>query len=328
MTDSKETIQIKWGLSLRKLSLLRIHKYFIVIIVLAAVFTLVGCEGPGGSPPGGIQPSYTISVSELASRLGLTVKKSGSPYFELTNTNNRVLLFAHGGGRIYVNGTPVGTMGTTTQVGGKTYVSELLVPKIRSYLKTYTPPKKNSYTPSNRSASGTVVVDPGHGGKDPGATSYLGYYEKTINLEIARKVASYLKSSGIHVIMTRNNDTFIELNERAAIANRAGADLFVSVHGDSHAKSSMNGYTIYVARSASWASKKIGATVEQAMEQTGLASKGVRNQDFRVLVRTACPAVLVECGYLTNPSEASLLNDSGFQDRVARAIANGVINSL
>ena len=129
MTDSKETIQIKWGLSLRKLSPLCIHKYFIIIVALAGFFIVTGCEGPSQYPQGGIQPSYTISISELASRLGLTVKKSGSPYFELTNANNRVLLFAHGGGRIYVNGTPVGSMGTTTQVGGKTYVSELLVPK-------------------------------------------------------------------------------------------------------------------------------------------------------------------------------------------------------
>ncbi|MHC5121764.1 MAG: N-acetylmuramoyl-L-alanine amidase family protein [Planctomycetota bacterium] len=178
------------------------------------------------------------------------------------------------------------------------------------------PPERSSSTPAT--ASGTVVIDPGHGGKDPGATSYHGYYEKTVNLRIARKLASYLE----------NRDTFIELNERAEIANRAGADLFVSIHCDSHQNRSQNGYTIYVARSASWSSKKTGAAINQAMGQTGLSSVGIRNQDFRVLVRTACPAVLVECGYLTNPSEASLLDDSDFQDRIARAIADGIIASL
>ncbi|MHC5096558.1 MAG: N-acetylmuramoyl-L-alanine amidase family protein, partial [Planctomycetota bacterium] len=65
-----------------------------------------------------------------------------------------------------------------------------------------------------------------------------------------------------------------------------------------------------------------------SMGQTGLSNKGMRNQDFRVLVKTACPAVLIECGYLTNPSEASLLYDSSFQDRIARAIANGIVASL
>jgi N-acetylmuramoyl-L-alanine amidase len=128
--------------------------------------------------------------------------------------------------------------------------------------------------------------------------------------------------------MTRNSDTFIELNDRADIANRANADLFVSIHCDSHPKSSQNGYTLYVARSASWASKKTAAAIEQAIGQTGLASVGIRSQDFRVLVRTSCPAVLVECGYLTNPSEAAMLYESNFQDRIARAIANGIVNSL
>jgi N-acetylmuramoyl-L-alanine amidase len=296
------------------------------MIALASILALVGCgESTQYSPS--IKPAYSVSVSQLAARLGLTVQTAGSPYYELKNANNRVLLFTYEGGRVYVNGTMVCHVGATSQVNGSTYVSELLIPKIRGYLVTspsYTPPVAS---PSH-SASGTVVIDAGHGGKDPGATSYTGDYEKTANLSIARKVASHLEERGIRVIMTRNSDTFIELNERAAIANRAGADLFVSIHCDSHPNRSQNGYTIYVARSASWSSKKTGVAIEQAMRQTGLSSVGMRNQDFRVLVRTSCPAVLVECGYLTNPSEASQLYDSSFQDRIARAIANGIVASL
>ncbi len=295
------------------------------MIALASILALVGCGGPGIPK----KPSYSVSVSQLAARLGLTVKTAGIPYYELTNANNRVLLFTYAGGRVYVNGAEVCRVGTATQVGGVTYVSELLVPKIRGYLISGSATTLKSYeTFRPRTASGTVVIDPGHGGKDPGATSYHGYYEKTVVLSIARKVASYLENRGVRVIMTRSSDTFIELNERADIANRAGADLFVSIHADAHANRSQNGYTIYVARSASWTSKKIGIAVDQAMGQTGLASKGMRNSDFRVLVRTACPAVLIECGYLTNPSEASLLYDSDFQDRIARAITDGIIAAL
>jgi N-acetylmuramoyl-L-alanine amidase len=270
--------------------------------------------------------SYLITIEQLASRLGLTVQKAGDPYYELKNANNRVLLFTYENGRVYVNGTSVCSVGTVTQSGGVTYVSELLAPQIKSHLISAQAPRV--VTPSYRTASGTVVIDPGHGGSDPGATSYSGYYEKNVNLSIARKVASYLENSGIHVIMTRNSDTFIELNDRAEIANRANADLFVAIHCDSHPKSSQNGYTLYVARSASWASKKTATAIEQAMGQTGLASIGIRSEDFRVLVRTTCPAVLVECGYLTNPSEATMLYESDFQDRIARAIANGIVNSL
>lgn len=312
---------------MKVLALLRIYKYLIISVTLASVLTLVGCGGSTQYSPSMSKPAYSVSVSDLAARLGLTVQTAGSPYYELKNANNRVLLFTYESGRVYVNGNSIGVVGTTSQVGGTTYVSELLVSKIRGYLITsYRPP---AVTPDiYRTVSGTVVIDAGHGGKDPGATSYTGNYEKTANLSIARKVASHLENRGVRVIMTRNSDTFIELNERAAIANRAGADLFVSIHCDSHPTRSQNGYTIYVARSASWSSKKIGAAIEQSMGQTGLSNKGMRNQDFRVLVKTACPAVLIECGYLTNPSEASLLYDSSFQDRIARAIANGIVASL
>lgn len=299
------------------------------MIALASILALVGCGESSRRSQNAGNPSYSVSISQLASRLGLTVQKAGSPYYELTNANNRVLLFIYEGGRVYVNGTSVCPVGTAAQVNGSTYVSELLIPKIRGHLITsYTPLVVTPDISAYGSVSGTIVIDPGHGGKDPGATSYTGNYEKAVNLSIARKVASHLENRGARVIMTRNSDTYIELNERAEIANRAGADLFVSIHADSHKSRSQNGYTIYVARSASWSSKKIGVAIDQAMGQTGLSSVGMRNSDFRVLVRTTCPAVLIECGYLTNPSEAALLDDSDFQDRIARAITDGIVNSL
>lgn len=308
--------------------MLRIRNNIIILTALVGCFTFVGCGGghvkPGFSTS---KPSYAITVEQLASRLGLTVQKSGDPCYELKNANNRVLLFTYENGRVYVNGSSVGSIGTVTKSGGVTYVSELLVSRIRAHLiSSHTPPK--TVTPNYRTTSGTVVVDPGHGGSDPGATSYSGYYEKNVNLSIARKVATYLENSGVNVIMTRNSDTFIELNDRAEIANRANADLFVSIHCDSHPKSSQRGYTLYVAPTASWSSKKTAAAIEQSMSRTELSSIGIRSRDFRVLVRTSCPAVLVECGYLTNPYEADLLDDSGFQDRIARAIADGIVNSL
>ncbi|MEN8126884.1 MAG: N-acetylmuramoyl-L-alanine amidase [Planctomycetota bacterium] len=305
---------------------MRIQKYLIVIIALAGCFAFIGCGGSNTTSRVTIKPAYSITITQLASHLGLTVQKGGAPYYELTNAYNRVMLFTYENGRVYVNGAIVCPIGTVAEVNGSTYVSRLLIPKIRGHLLTSSPIAVPDTT--YQSISGIVVVDPGHGGRDPGAQSILGYWEKDVNLIIARKLASYLENRGATVIMTRNSDTFVELNERAEIANRAGADLFVSVHADSHPSSSQNGYTIYVARSASWSSKKIGVAIERTMGQTGLSSVGIRNQDFRVLVRTRCPAVLVECGYLTNPSEADMLYQDDFQNRVARAIADGVAESL
>ncbi|MFZ9010997.1 MAG: hypothetical protein ACO20W_03785, partial [Anaerohalosphaeraceae bacterium] len=112
-------------------ALLRIYKYLIISVTLASVLTLVGCPGP---PSPKRIPLYSVSVSDLASRLGLTVLTAGSPYYELKNANNRVLLFTYESGRVYVNGNSIGVVGTTSQVGGTTYVSEMLIPKIRAHL--------------------------------------------------------------------------------------------------------------------------------------------------------------------------------------------------
>ncbi len=176
--------------------------------------------------------------------------------------------------------------------------------------------------------SGCVVIDAGHGGKDVGAISCLGFYEKTVNLSVARKVASLLRQRGLKVIMTREGDEFIELEERAAIANRNNAQLFVSIHCDSMEKSSKQGFTIYVARSGSRASRQAAEAIARAMAKTGLDNQGVREADYKVLIYTQGPAVLVELGYLSNYQEAGLLKDSSFQNRLAEAIAKGISDFL
>lgn len=273
-----------------------------------------------------------ISINELARKLGLTAKAAPTqPYYELTNANNRVVLFLYKDGRAYVNGKAVCPVGPIVDVKGTYYVSELLVSQIRPNLNsgqsawTPTPPTK-PWTP--RTATGLVVIDPGHGGKDPGAISVLGHYEKTINLSIARRVAAILQKRGVQVLMTRQGDTFIELNDRAEVANNAGADLFVAIHADSNPDPSRQGFTIYIARSPSETSRRLARSIENAMSSAGIQSRGIGNQDFRVLVRTTCPAVLVECGYLSNSWEAKVLTQAEHQDRIAAAIADGIINSL
>lgn len=268
-----------------------------------------------------------LSVSDLATRLGLSVAKAGAPYYELKNNANRVLLFVHDNGRVFVNGQPIGQVGPTVQANGAYYVSESLITQIRPHLKT-APAWTPAPTPKPRPGTAVVVIDPGHGGKDPGATSYLGNYEKNINLAIARKLAAILQKRGVQVVMTRQGDTFVELNDRADIANNAGADMFVAIHGDSMEDRTHRGFSVYISRSASEASRRLGRSIENALSRTGIPSKGLRTADYRVLVRTRCPAVLVECGYLSNPTEAALLMDGAHQDRIAAAIADGIMAEL
>ena len=306
-------------------------------IVCAAL--LAGCQPsprPAGNPAirkSSTPPAYMLSINDLGSQLGLSVTTAGNPYYELKNTANRVLLFMYENGRVYVNGDAIAQVGPVVDVNGTYYVSEILLSQIRPYLKSgqtaWTPapqPTPGTWTP--RTGSGLVVIDPGHGGRDPGAISYLGHHEKDIVLQIARRLEAILQRRGIQVIMTRRGDTFVELEERAAIANRAGADLFVSIHADSHNDRVHQGFTVYIANSASETSRRAGRSIENTMSRIGIPSKGLRTADYRVLVRTNCPAVLVETGYLSNPNEAAMLLDGGYQERIAAAIADGIINAL
>jgi len=182
---------------------------------------------------------------------------------------------------------------------------------------------------SARPATGyRVVVDPGHGGRDPGAISVIGMYEKQINLVVATEAARLLKRRGIDVWLTRATDVYLTLEQRAAIANGRRAHLFVSVHADSAVNRSARGFTVYIARRASSESHRAAGAVERAMRTTGMDSRKIRKADYRVLVQTHGPAILVELGYLSNHREAALLAQPHFQKRLAEAVAQGICGYL
>jgi N-acetylmuramoyl-L-alanine amidase len=277
--------------------------------------------------------AFRLSPVELANRLGLNVTEQNDRYIEMKNGTNRVLIFIHDGGRVFVNQTPIGSTGPVTRLNGTLYLPEILESMIRTHLRSTSyvapaPPKSQWMPPKPKAAGGLIVIDAGHGGKDPGTTSYLGYAEKGINLRIANKVAAILRAKGFTIKMTRTSDTFIDKYERAEITNRIGPDLFVAIHCDSLDQMTMRGYTVYVSRSASRDSRMAAGLVEDAMTSTGLSSRGVRGGDYVVLVNTNCPSILVECGCISNPREAALLYDSNFQDKIAAAIANGIEKAM
>jgi N-acetylmuramoyl-L-alanine amidase len=300
------------------------------LLIVIAVLGLNGC-------PMGQQSSQTMSFRlspyELATRLGLNVTEQTDRYIEMRNNNNRVLVFIHEGGRVFVNQKAIGDTGPVISLNHSLYLPELLERLIRPHLLSSSvaspTAQKPQWIPAKPGkASGLIVVDAGHGGKDPGTTSYLGNVEKNINLRIANKVAAKLKTKGFNVKMTRSSDTSIDKYERAELTNNIGPDLFVSIHCNSLPNIAMRGYTVYVSRSAGRDSRMAAGLVEEAMTSTGLSSRGVQGGDYIVLVNSNCPAILVECGCLSNPREAALLYDGNFQDKLATAIANGVTQAM
>jgi N-acetylmuramoyl-L-alanine amidase len=144
-------------------------------------------------------------------------------------------------------------------------------------------------------------------------------------LAVAVKVADLLEQRGIEVLLTRQQDRYIELEERANIANRRNADLFVSIHTDSNPDRSRQGFTVFVARAASPEAYRAATCIGQAMAATGSDSHGVREADYKVLVNTSGPAVLVEIGHLSNIQDIARLRDPGWQNRLAQAIATGIL---
>lgn len=174
----------------------------------------------------------------------------------------------------------------------------------------------------------TICVDAGHGGKDPGAVAADGTYEKTINLDIALQLRDLLRQAGVRVVMTRDSDYFVPLDERAEIANRAGADLFVSIHnnavGDASRRTMVRGTQTYYNEY-----QKFGNTVQfELADLLRIGDSGTYSRGFAVLRRTAMPAVLVEVGFLTNPHDLALLRDATFRANAARGIFNGVARHL
>jgi N-acetylmuramoyl-L-alanine amidase len=293
------------------------------ILLIPVVLAIAGCQpGERTSPEGGVVegPSGMISVQTLAGRLGMQVTGVATTHVTLKNSTNTVLIFTSTGGRVYINAKPIGEVGEMAMMGGAVYVGESLLERIRAAMRG-----QQAWKPSEpRKVTGCIVVDAGHGGRDPGAVSRTNSYEKTVNLSVARKLALLLRRRGLQVVMTRDSDRFVELEDRAAIANRYNARLFVSIHADSFPQSSRRGYTVYVSRSASLASRRAASAISKAMGRTGLSSQGIQRADYRVLVQTRCPAVLVELGYLSNYREAKLLSSGSFQSQLAAALANGI----
>ncbi|OGX68633.1 MAG: hypothetical protein A2189_08610 [Paenibacillus sp. RIFOXYA1_FULL_44_5] len=173
-----------------------------------------------------------------------------------------------------------------------------------------------------------VVIDAGHGGHDPGATSYSGKLEKDFTLSLATKLYNLLKQQpNIEPYMTRSDDTYIPLEDRPALANSIHADVFLSLHGNVYENnSSVRGTEAYYYSKTSYDFAKI--LHDQLLNGTDIPDRGIRYNNYRVLRLSEMPAALLEVGYLTNPTEEKELYDSKEQDRIAQILEQGIMKYL
>lgn len=193
---------------------------------------------------------------------------------------------------------------------------------------------------SNFEKGHIVMLDPGHGGYDPGAVTKQGVYEKSINLLIAHKVKEMLVPSGIEVFLTREADIDyvpdgvkgktskkqIDLNRRIEIAKNANADVFVSLHVNATAAGQESGSeTFYHYQSES--GKRLAELIQQELIKIpGMNRRIAKPGDFYIIKNTTMPAVIVEVGYLSSLKEQKKLQQAWYQEQLARAIAKGISN--
>lgn len=169
----------------------------------------------------------------------------------------------------------------------------------------------------------TVVIDAGHGGYDRGGIPGQRVPEKAVALDVAQRLEKRLRQAGYRVVMTRDSDIFVPLGERVRIANRYRDAIFVCIHFNSATRVGANGIETYYYSSNSAA---LAANIHrQVVSGTTGDNRGIRRRGYYVLRRTSIPAILVECGFLTNPTEAQLALESGYRQRLADRIADGVM---
>lgn len=170
-----------------------------------------------------------------------------------------------------------------------------------------------------------VYVDAGHGGKDPG-TIANGINEKDLNLSIALKVRNKLQQKGVQVVMNRETDVFVDFKDTAKHANSVNSDVFVSIHNNSATATSANGLeTFYTKQIDLPYGKEIHSRL---IANTGAYDRGLKPDTYYVTNHTVMPAVLVEGGFITNPTEASKLKTDAYQEKIASAIVDGIMEYL
>lgn len=169
-----------------------------------------------------------------------------------------------------------------------------------------------------------VAIDPGHGGRDPGAVGIQGIQEKEIVLDISFQVARLLEQQGVQAVMTRTDDSEIDLEPRVSLAERVNATLFVSIHANSinMSRPDISGIETYYFGSGEDLARVIHDSILQG---TGAADRRVRQARFYVLRKSSMPSVLVEVGFVTGADDAARLSDPAYRSQMAASIARGIL---
>ena len=207
----------------------------------------------------------------------------------------------------------------------KTKIALVAIPVLLALALALAPSSSSAWPSSGKFI---VVIDPGHGGRDPGGIGWLGVKEKEITLAIARLIElEALGEPQLKIVLTRRSDTYVPLRERTALADRLGAALYLSIHANIHGDWRVKGIETLLPESWKGRSSRSLALARHLqanlVKELGSRDRGVKYQ--RLYLRwSSVPAALVEVGFLSNPEEARKLQNFSYQDEIARAILAGI----
>ena len=184
--------------------------------------------------------------------------------------------------------------------------------------------------PDIKKKNSLVIIDPGHGGPDPGAIGIRGIRETDVVLDVSKRVKQLLSEKGVRVRLTRKSEIDLDLPPRVLFANRTGADIFVSIHANASQgkKRNINGLETFYYRG--WRGRLLAKRIQKHILRVspGSPDRGVKQGKFYVIKNTRMPAVLVEIGFLTGRLDARRLEQSMHRKRIAFAIAKGILEYL
>lgn len=279
------------------------------------------------------------SLAYIARLYTMSMSKSGQK-IRLQNKWNTIE-FETNGRRAWINGVMVWLHHPCRGSGNNWSIEE-------SDFKRGIDPILRAYVYLPKSMPKLVVLDPGHGGKDTGAIGPSKIYEKQVVLDISLRIKRILESQKIAVRLTRSGDSYPSLDQRTAYAAQVSGDLFISIHADSAGDSSAHGVETFITSVAGGESSNhygqggdtgyeknnkydasnaiLGYSLQRNLvKASGRRDRGLRRARYSVLRNAPCPAALVECGFISNPSEESLLNSTSYRQNVAQGISSGIL---
>ena len=282
-----------------------------------------------------------VALKDLAAMYGLPLTTPGGKVLMIRGQYTS-LQFTADGRQAVLNGSPVWLHAPVVKVRGNWSISDADAQFVVDPLV-----RPSAYLAAR--GTRTVVLDAGHGGKDPGTVGRSGLMEKDLALDIALRVRAHLAAAGVRVVMTRDSDRFWELEDRPYLAARGGGDLFVGIHMNAAGSRTVQGIETFVTAAENYpptAESKLGGKYPAVPNNqfnhsntalghqihraligiTRAEDRGLKRARFVVLRNSAMPAALVECGFLSNAQEEQKLSTPSYRETVAQGIAQGILN--